>query len=87
MAKAVKNQTPEEQQLEQIGKALKQLRLDKNHPNYEFLAHEMKMARSQYGPYESGKNMNLHTLLKILNFHGISLTDFCNKYLTEPHQK
>lgn len=82
MTKADKNQTIEERQLAQIGKALKQLRIDKNHSNYEFLAHDMGMARSQYGPYESGKNMNLHTLLKILNFHKISLTDFCNQYLS-----
>lgn len=87
MAKAVKDQSLEDRQLEQIGKALKQLRIDNGHTNYEFLAHDMGMARSQYGPYESGKNMNLHTLFKILNFHKISLVDFCNKYLSDENDQ
>ena len=81
MSKDVLNRSKEDDQILEISRALKQLRLDKGIRNYEALAQSLTMARSQYGPYENGKNMNLYTLLRILNFHGISLTDFCNQYL------
>ena len=83
MKKGERNIPIEETQLENIGQALKQLRIDSGYTNYENMAHDIKMARSQYGPYENGKNMNLYTLLKILNFHKITLTEFCNKYLSD----
>lgn len=77
------NRPLEDIQILEISKALKQLRLDKGYSNYDELAYKLKMARSQYGPYENGKNMNLFTFLRILNFHGITLTEFCNKYLNQ----
>jgi transcriptional regulator with XRE-family HTH domain len=85
MGKDALNRSLEDNQLYTIGRALKQLRIDKGISNYEVLADNLEMARSQYGPYENGKNLRLQTLLRILNYHGISLTDFCNQYLSEKH--
>lgn len=81
MEKSEIKQGFEEDQLKLIGDALKRLRIDKGYTNYEYLAYEIGMARSQYGPYENGKNLTLFTLLKILNFHGLSLKVFCEEYL------
>jgi len=39
------------------------------------------MIHSQYGAYENGKNLTMLTLLKILDFHKISLKDFVNEYV------
>ncbi|MGV3609427.1 MAG: helix-turn-helix domain-containing protein [Fluviicola sp.] len=86
MEKDTLNRSLEDSQLYQIGRALKQLRIDKGISNYEALADALDMARSQYGPYENGKNLRLGTLLRILNYHQISLTDFCNKYLNAPNE-
>jgi transcriptional regulator with XRE-family HTH domain len=81
MVKNIKENNINEEQLKNIGVALKKLRLDKGYTNYEYLAHDLNMSRSHYGKYEQGNNMTLVTLLKILNFHKISLTSFCNEYL------
>lgn len=86
MEKDALNRSLEDSQLYQIGRALKQLRIDRGISNYEVLADALDMARSQYGPYENGKNLRLQTLLRILNYHEISLTDFCNKYLSASNE-
>lgn len=87
MEKDTLNRSQEDSQLYEIGRALKQLRIDKGISNYEALADALGMARSQYGPYENGKNLRLGTLLRLLNYHQISLTDFCNKYLSVSEDK
>ena len=87
MEKDALNRSLADSQLYEIGRALKQLRIDRGISNYEVLADNLEMARSQYGPYENGKNLRLQTLLRILNYHEISLTDFCNRYLVTLDQK
>lgn len=72
------------EQLKQISKGLKQLRMEKGFTNYEYLAYEIGMSRSQYGAYENGKNMNLSTLIKILNYFDMSLLDFF-EYIKKKH--
>ena len=51
-----------------ISRRLKEIRISKGFTNYEHLAYEVGISRSQYGRYENGGNMKLTTLLKILNF-------------------
>lgn len=75
--------TREDKQLIALGRALKQLRKDKGISNYEVLAEKLGMARSQYSAYEQGKNLNTYTLFRILNFHEISIMQFCLKYLPD----
>ena len=59
-----------------ISRRLKEIRISKGFTNYEHLAYEVGISRSQYGRYENGGNMKLTTLLKILNFLDVSLEDF-----------
>lgn len=59
-----------------ISSRLKEIRISKGFTNYEHLAYEVGISRSQYGRYENGGNMKLTTLLKILNFLDVSLEDF-----------
>lgn len=66
--------------LKKIGAGLRQLRKERGYSNYHKLAYDMDMTHSQYGGYEKGKNMNVLTLLRILNFHKISLKDFISEY-------
>lgn len=76
--KSVKKEYKE--QLASLGEGLKNLRKDRGYSNYHNLAHDMNMIHSQYGAYENGKNLTILTLLKILDFHKISLIDFINRY-------
>lgn len=71
----------EEKHLQMIGSGLKKLRQDRGYSNYHKLAYDMEMTHSQYGAYEAGKNMNILTLLRILDFHKITLKEFVNQYL------
>lgn len=65
-----------EEQLKRVGEALKKLRISKGHSNYDYFAYEIGMSRSQYGEYEKGKNMNLLTLMRILDHHNITIDEF-----------
>ena len=71
------------EQLIKIGKGLRKLRKERNYSNYHKLAYDMDMTHSQYGGYEKGKNMNVLTLIRILNFHEISIQDFLKDYVSE----
>jgi len=70
-----------EEQLNALGEGLKKLRKERGYSNYHKLAYDMDMIHSQYGAYENGKNLTMLTLLKILDFHKISLKDFVSTYM------
>lgn len=59
-----------------VSSRLKQFRIERGYTNYEHLAYDIGISRSQYGRYEKGANMKLTTLLKILNFLDVSIDDF-----------
>ncbi len=59
-----------------IGRRLKEIRIAKGYTNYEYLAYEIGMSRSQLGTYENGANITIATLVKILDHLGIGLSDF-----------
>ena len=58
------------------GQRLKDLRVLKGYSNYEYLAYELNMSRSQYGTYENGANITIATLVKILDHLGVTLEEF-----------
>jgi transcriptional regulator with XRE-family HTH domain len=68
----------QKEELELIGKKIKYLRIKNGYSNYEDFAHEADIARAQYWKYENGANLMITTLMKILKFHKMSLTDFFN---------
>lgn len=62
--------------LGKFGERLRFFRKLKGFSNYEHFAYEVDISRSQYGKYENGGNIKLSTLIKILNFLGVSLKEF-----------
>ena len=65
--------------LEQLGKRIKALRLQKGYKNSEFFAYEHEINRSQYGKYERGEDMRVSSLFKVMEAHGISPKEFFAK--------
>ncbi|MBD79036.1 MAG: hypothetical protein CL840_08965 [Crocinitomicaceae bacterium] len=65
-----------EKELKNVGERLRQLRISKGYSNYEHLAYELGISRSQYGRYEKGANMKMSTFIKILRFLQISFSEF-----------
>lgn len=78
MAKSKKATTPisVEDQIQNLGKRIKELRKEKGYSNYEFFAYENKIGRSQYGRYEKGMDMQFSSILKLIQMHGMSVKDF-----------
>jgi transcriptional regulator with XRE-family HTH domain len=62
--------------LKKLGGRIKDLRVKAGYTSHEKFANEIDISRAQYWSYEQGTNMNFLTLVKILNFHKISLEDF-----------
>ena len=65
-----------ELKINQISKKLKEIRLSKGYTSYETFAFDNNLNRVQYGRIESGSNITLKTLIKVLDIHKISLEDF-----------
>lgn len=59
-----------------ISKKLKELRIKADYTSAESFAHDHDLNRVQYWRVESGTNVTLKTLLKILDIHKISLGEF-----------
>jgi transcriptional regulator with XRE-family HTH domain len=60
----------------QIAEKLRELRIKKGYSNHEFFAWDNEINRVQYWKVEKGSNITIKTLLKILDIHGISLSEF-----------
>ncbi|MEM6718125.1 MAG: helix-turn-helix transcriptional regulator [Bacteroidota bacterium] len=65
-----------EENLEKLGKRLKDLRKQKGYRNYEQFAFDHNISRAQYGRYENGQDLRFSSLLKVLKALDISLEDF-----------
>jgi transcriptional regulator with XRE-family HTH domain len=59
-----------------IGKRIRELRIKAGYTSQENFAYEADIPRAQYGRYESGSNITIKSLYKILIFHKISLGEF-----------
>jgi transcriptional regulator with XRE-family HTH domain len=66
----------EKDQLILLGERLRYYRKLKGYTNYEHLAYDVGISRSQYGKYEKGGNIKFTTLCKILKHLDVSLSDF-----------
>ena len=62
-------------QLKNLGKRLKALRKEQE-SNYEQFAFKHDINRSQYGKYEKGQDMNVSTLMRILEALEVSPKEF-----------
>jgi len=61
-----------------VAEKLRELRIKKGYSNHEYFAWDNKINRVQYWKVEKGSNITMKTLLKILDIHGISISDFFN---------
>jgi transcriptional regulator with XRE-family HTH domain len=66
----------EEKKLLELGERLRYYRKLKGYTNYEHLAYDLGVSRSQYGKYENGGNIKFSTLCKILDHLDVSLAEF-----------
>lgn len=65
-----------ELKINQISKKIKEIRLSKGYTSYETFAFDHNLNRVQYWRIESGSNITLKTLIKVLDIHKISLEEF-----------
>ncbi len=49
-------------------------------PSFEDFAYQMEIARSLYAGYESGKDMRVSTLFRIIEGMGIKVSDFFKNF-------
>lgn len=66
----------DEEILKKLGERIKDLRIKAGYTSHEKFANDIEIHRGQYWAYEQGKNLNFLTLIKILNFHKITLEEF-----------
>jgi transcriptional regulator with XRE-family HTH domain len=66
--------------LKKIGERLRYFRKKAGYTNSEYFAYENNISRPQYGKYEAGANIQLNTLIKILNAMNVSLEEFFNGF-------
>jgi len=66
----------QEKKLAQLGERLRYYRKLRGYNNYEHLAFDIGISRSQYGKYENGGNIKFSTLCKILNHLNVSEAEF-----------
>ena len=71
-----KNDAYTQQQLENLGNRLRELRIERGFTNYEQFAFEHNLPRAQYGRYEKGQDLRFSSLVKVLKALDISLEDF-----------
>jgi len=65
-----------EEQLERLGKRMRELRISKGFTNYEQFAFEHELPRAQYGRYEQGQDLRFSSLLKVVKAFDMTLEAF-----------
>lgn len=65
-----------ESKIKAISNKLKELRISKGYTSYETFAFDNELNRVQYWRIESGQNITLKTLIKVLQIHEKSLEEF-----------
>lgn len=68
----------QEKNIKKIAEKVKQLRIDKGYSSYENFAYENDLSRVQYWRLERGTNFTINYLLRVLEIHKLSLSEFFN---------
>lgn len=71
-----KAKKPINPELEKLGKRIRELRIKKGYTNYEYFAYEHDIPRSQYGRYETGKDIRYSSLVKVIKALGMTQEEF-----------
>jgi hypothetical protein len=70
----------EEKWLLKVASKLKELRRGKGYKSYETFALDHGLDRKQYWRAETGSNLTLKSLIKILDIHKLNLRDFFSDF-------
>ncbi|MCC8019654.1 MAG: helix-turn-helix domain-containing protein [Rikenellaceae bacterium] len=65
-----------EARLKKIAEKLKELRKNKGYKSAEIFAYDNNLSRVSYWRIENGFNITMKTLIKLLDIHRISLSEF-----------
>lgn len=68
--------TFQEKNTKKIAEKVKQLRINKGYSSYENFAYENDLSRVQYWRLERGTNFTINYLLRVLEIHKLSLSEF-----------
>jgi transcriptional regulator with XRE-family HTH domain len=80
MEKQPQRETFNTDELEKLGKRLREIRKEKGYKTAEDAANKLDIQRSQYTRYESGKsNLNYLTLVEVLHKMDIPISEFFSK--------
>ncbi|CAA9300793.1 MAG: hypothetical protein AVDCRST_MAG56-5402 [uncultured Cytophagales bacterium] len=74
MEKKPKQQPSED--LQKLGKRIRDLRIRKGYTNYENFAFEHNIPRAQFGRYEQGHDLRYSSLLKVVRAFGMTMEEF-----------
>ena len=66
----------EDPRVQAIANKIRQLRIDAGYTSHENFAWDHELSRVQYGTIETGANITMKTLLKIIDIHGLTLSEF-----------
>ena len=75
-----KSQISEDRRLADIGNRVRALRKANTNLSAENFANEKGFDRVQYSRIENGANITIKTLLKIIDAHNISLSEFFSSF-------
>lgn len=75
----IKGNNDSDTRIKSIAEKIKRLRIEKQYTSYETFALDYQLDRKQYWRIENGDNITLKTLLKILDIHQITLSQFFNE--------
>lgn len=65
-----------DKRLLKVAQKLKKMRIDNGYTSYEQFAWDNEINRVQYWRIESGANITIKSLIKVLDAHKITLKDF-----------
>lgn len=66
----------EDPRVQAIANKIRQLRIDAGYTSHENFAWDHELSRVQYWRIETGANITMKTLLKIIDIHGLTLSEF-----------
>lgn len=61
--------------LDKLGKRIKELRIQKGYSNYETFAFKNDIPRAQYGRYEKGSDLKVSSLMKVAKALGVKMDE------------
>jgi transcriptional regulator with XRE-family HTH domain len=68
-----------DKEVPKVGARIKQLRIKAGYTNADDFATDFSYTSSAYRSLEKGRNIELNTLIRILNCHGMTYVEFFNE--------